>query len=336
MAKAKIIGTGLYVPGEPIDNKQLAQRTGVEFDWDKLENKIGIKQRHIAKLSGIQESTADFATRAAQAAIEAAGIDPLEIGLFIVGTDTPEYISPPTAMLVQGRIQQKELPTGAFDISASCASFVTSYDVAARMLATDPTLNYAVVIGVYNMPAFVRSDDGFGTAIFADGAGALVLQKTDDDEPSGYITGQLMADGTQWNFIGIYSGAAHRPITHELLDKGEYGLQLLQPLPGNRNINLWPPLVRRLLDKSQLTTADVDHIIFTQINRSVIIEVMNILGLPLDKTTMIMDRYGYTGSGCVPMAFHHAVKEGKVKRGDTVIFVASGSGLAVGSNAFVY
>lgn len=336
MAKAKIVGVGLYVPGPAIDNDQLAQMTGIEFDKAKIENKIGIKRRHIARLTGVQESTADFATRAAHAAIEDAGIDPLEVGLFIVGTDTPEYISPPTAMLVQGRLQQKELPTGAFDISASCASFVTSYDVAARMVASDPTIKYAVVIGVYNMPAFIRKDDAFATPIFADGAGAIVLQRAADDDPSGYITGQLMADGTQWNFIGIYSGAAKKPVTHELLDKNEYGLQLIQPLPGDRNIKLWPPLVRRLAEKSRLAIADIDHIIFTQINRSVIIEVMGILGLPMEKTTTIMDRYGYTGSGCVPMAFCHAVKEGRVKRGDTVIFVASGSGLAVGSNAFVY
>lgn len=336
MAKAKIVGVGRYAPGEPIDNAELARLAHIEFDAEKTENKLGIKQRHIAKLRGIQETTADFATRAALAAIEDAQIDPMDVNLFIVGTDTPEYISPATGVLVQGRIQKQQMPTAAFDLSASCASFTSSLDAAARMVATDPTLRYAVVVGVYNMPAFVKDGDAFGYSIFADGAGAVVLQRTEDKDPSGYITGQLMADGTQWDYVGIYSGGAKKPITHELLDKEEYGLQLLQSLPGDRNVKLWPPLVHRLLDKSGLTLADLDHIIFTQINRSVIIEVMGILGLPMDKTTTVMDRYGYTGSGCVPMAFYHAVTEGRVKRGDTVMFVASGAGLSVGSNVFVF
>jgi 3-oxoacyl-[acyl-carrier-protein] synthase-3 len=209
-------------------------------------------------------------------------------------------------------------------------------DTAAKIMASDPSMKYAVVIGVYNMPAFVKEGDAFGYSIFADGAGAIVLERTEDSDPSGYIAGQLMADGTQWDYIGVYAGGTKKPVTKELLDKEEYGLQLLQPLPGDRNVKLWPPLTKELLKKGGKSLKDVDHVIFTQINKSVIEKVMAELDLPLEKTTFIMDRYGYTGSGCVPMAFYHAVKDGKVKKGDTVVFVASGAGFAVGSNLFVY
>ena len=336
MAKAKIIGTGMYAPGPAIDNDQLEQLAGIQFNKEKIATKIGIKQRHMARLSGIQESGADFATKAAQAAIKDAGIDPLQVNLFIVGSDTPDYISPGTSILVQGRIQNKELDTGAFDINASCASFVSAFDVAARMMASDPSLKYSVVIGMYNMPAFIREKDQFSFPIFADGAGAIVLQRTDDDDPSGYITGQLMADGTQWDYVGVYAGGTKCPVTREILERGEYGLQSLKPLPGDRNIRLWPPRVHRLLDKAGMKVTDIDHFIFTQINLWVITEVMKVLGQPMDKTTTIMDRYGYTGSGCVPMALCQAINDGKVKRGDKVVFVASGAGLAVGSKVFVY
>ena len=125
-------------------------------------------------------------------------------------------------------------------------------------------------------------------------------------------------------------------MTHKRLEDGEYGLQLLQRLPGDRNVKLWPPLVKHLLQKTGVELSDVDHLIFTQINRSVIEQVMDILELPMEKTTTVMDKYGYTGSACVPMAFYDAVKAGRIKRGDTVMFVASGAGLAVGSNLFVY
>lgn len=324
---------GLYVPGEPIDNEELKQLTGVEFDTEKIEQNIGIRQRHIARLRGSEETTADFATKAAQAAIADAGIDPREVGYFIVGTDTPEYISPSTAILVQGRIQGGPRYTGSFDVDCSCAGFVTAYDVGTRLLAGDPEARFAVVVGVYDMPAYVRDGDAFGYSIFADGAAAVVLEKR---ETADYLGSQFITDGTQWDYVGVYAGGTRIPITHERLEAGEYGLQLLQRLPGDRNVKLWPPLVEHLLTQTGVEQAEVDHIIFTQINRSVIEEVMGILGMPMSKTTTIMDKYGYTGSACVPMAFHDAVKAGRVRRGDTVMFVASGAGLAVGSNLFVY
>lgn len=336
MAKAKIIGTGMYAPGAAIDNDQLEKLAGIQFNKDKIATKIGIRSRHMARLSGVQETGSDFATHAARAAIENAGIDPMKVKLFIVGSDTPDYISPGTCILVQGRIQGQESDTGAFDINASCASFVSAFDVAARMMATDKTLEYAVVIGLYNMPAFIKEGDQFSFPIFADGAGAIVLQRTEDDDPSGYITGLLMADGTQWDYVGVYAGGTKRQVTKEVLEAGDYGLQSLKPLPGDRNIRLWPPIVERLLKKADLKVDDIDHFIFTQINHWVITEVMKVLGQPMEKTTTIMDRYGYTGSGCVPMALCQAVNDGKVKRGDKVVFVASGAGLAVGSNVFVY
>jgi len=335
MLPIKILGTGIYAPGKPISNAELVSLTGLEFKLDKVENKLGVFSRHMAHLRGIHETTADFATHAALNAIADAGISGDDIGLIIVGTDTPEYISPATSILVQGRIQKEETWTSTFDVSASCASFTIAFDNAVRIMATDKTINYAVVVGVYNMPVYLRPDDAFGYSLFADGAGAVVLGRTDSDA-SGYIGSQLLTDGTQFDFIGVYAGGTKMPVTREILESNQQGLLSLQPMPGDRNVRLWPKVVNKLLEKYMLSIGDVDHFIFTQINHSVISQVMEILNVPMTKTTTIMDRYGYTGSGCVPMAFHHAVTEGRIRRGDHVLFMASGAGLAVGSNLFIY
>jgi len=336
MAKAKIIGTGLYAPGEAISNQELMKLADVEFDAEKIADKIGIRQRHIARLRGIPESSADFAEKAARSAITAAGINAEQLGLIIVATDTPEYVSPATAILVQGRLQTRQQECAAFDINASCASFVKALDAAAWMLAGKPELTYAAVIGVYNMPAHIRPHDAFGWSIFADGAGAVILEKTADSDISGYIGGLQVADGTQWNYVGVYAGGTKKPYTRELLDSEAWGLELLQRLPGDRNVKLWPPLIRQLCERHQCGLDTLKKVFLTQINKTVIQQVMIELGLPTDLAPTIMDRYGYTGSACIPMALHHCVNEDQLRRGDLIVLCASGAGLAVGVNVLAY
>jgi 3-oxoacyl-[acyl-carrier-protein] synthase III len=328
----RILSTGVYAPGNAISNQELKTLAGIEFDEERIKVKLGIENRHIAHLRGIDETTADFAEKAAWNAIEAASIDPDEIDLFIVGTDTPEYISPATSMLVQGRIQKGQRYTGTYDINASCSSFVAALHNAQALLKADSSLRYACVIGVYNMPAYVREGDVFGYSIFADGAGAVILENRKDN----YLGGQLLSDGTQWNYIGVYSGGTRQPVTKERLKSDEYGLQLLQRLPGDRNVELWPEIVDKLLQKYNLKRDDIDHYLFTQINKKVIMDVMDVLEQDHSKTTCVMNRYGYTGSACIPMAFHHAVLNGSIKRGDKVLTVASGAGLAVAASLFTY
>ncbi len=329
----EIIGTGLYVPGEAISNEELIELTGVEFDTQKFEKNLGYKSRHIAKYRGINETTADFCEKASLDAIKNSGIDVCDIGLVIVGTDTPEYISPATAVVLQGRIQKGQKWTTSFDVNAGCASFGVAYDNAVRILATDNTIKYALVVGVYNMPAFIHDDSRFTVPIFSDGAGAIIIKNNTDTT---YIGSKLLTDGTQFDYIGIYKGGANHQVTKDDIENKKYGLESLQPLPGDRNVKLWPEIIKHLTDKYEEKIEDVDHFIFTQINASVINQVMEIIGHPLSKTTIVTDKYGYTGSGCIPMAFHHAVIEGRVKKGDKVIFVASGAGLSVASNFFIY
>lgn len=346
MRKIGILSSASYLPAEPIDNDELMKLTKVSFDKEKIENIIGIKKRHIAKLRNLDETTADFAEKASLKAIEYASINKDEIDLIIVATDTPEFISPATSILLQGRLQGSQKNTMVLDIGASCASFVTAFDVAISIMKSNHKIRYGLVTGVYNMTRYIRENDAFGWSIFADGAAAIILGDSDkiivqndiskNASNSDYIEGEFISDGTQWNYIGVYAGGTRKIITREILDSQSFGLELIQRLPPDRNIKLWPPLVESLCKKANKNLNQVDFFIFTQINKSVIEEVMKILDQPIEKAIMVMDKYGYTGSACIPIAFDYAVKKGKIKRGDTVLFCASGAGFAVGANIFIY
>jgi 3-oxoacyl-[acyl-carrier-protein] synthase-3 len=326
MYHAIITGTGLYSPDRIETNADLNKFYGEPIK-DTFENKIGLRQRHI---TGDDESSADMATKAGEKAIADAGLSPEDLGLVVIATDTPEYLSPPTACVVQGRL--KAVNAGAYDINGACSGFVAALDAMCRIVMSGGH-KHILLVGVYNMTKFVDRGNPLLVPLFGDGAGAVVVSRTEEDR--GLIGSKLFADGTQYDFMGIYTGGAKQPFTAERLASKEYGLQSLKPLPGDRNVKLWPPIITELVEKHGLKTTDIDFIICTQINRWIIESVMPILGLPMEKTICIMGEYGYTGSACIGMALHTARKTlGKPKKGDNVVFIASGVGLAVASTLF--
>jgi 3-oxoacyl-[acyl-carrier-protein] synthase-3 len=323
---AIITGTGLYAPDLVETNADLNRFYGTPIK-DSFENRIGIRQRHI---TGDNESTADMAVKAGERAIADAGISAGDLGLVVVATDTPEYLSPPTACVVQGRLQA--VNAGAYDINGACSGFVASLDAMCRIVMSGG-YRHVLLIGAYNMTKFVDRSNAALVPLFGDGAGAVVVSRTEDDR--GFVGSKLYADGTQYDFMGIYAGGAKNPLTLERFTNKEYMLQSLKPLPADRNIKLWPPIITELVTNHGLKTADIDFIICTQINKWIIDSVMPILGIPMERTICIMGEYGYTGSACIPMALDTARKTlNKPKKGDNVAFIASGVGLAVASTLF--
>jgi 3-oxoacyl-[acyl-carrier-protein] synthase-3 len=326
MFHAHITGTGLYSPELIETNEDLNKFYGEPIK-DTFNNKIGIYQRHI---TGDSESTADMAVKAGIKAIEDAGISAEDLGLVVIATDTPEYLSPPTACVVQGRL--KAINAGAYDINGACSGFVAALDAMCRIVMSGG-YRHILLIGAYNMTKFVDRANAGLVPLFGDGAGAVVISRIEED--CGFTGSKLYADGTQYDFMGIYAGGAKNPLTPERIAGKEYMLQSLKPLPGDRNVKLWPPIITELVEKHGLKTTDIDFIICTQINKWIIDSVMPILGLPMERTICIMGEYGYTGSACIPMALDTARKTlNKPKKGDNVVFIASGVGLAVASTLF--
>ncbi len=321
MRNAKIIGTGVSVPDKILTNDDLSKMLGEDIT-DFVVNNLGIEQRHVL---ADDESAADIAAKAAENALNDAGISAEEIDLIIVATDTPEYLSPGTSVVIQHRIGAKN--AGTFDTNCACAGFVTALDTAFKYIIADAQYKNILVIGVYAMTKFLDWTEKKTATIFADGAGAIVLQ-ADDSGEHGVLASKLEAMGEYNDFLGIFAGGSKTPITAEILENGYYNkVRFAKRTPPEINFVGWQRIVKELLNRTDLTLDDVNLFLWTQVNLSTIKEVMVALNQPFEKTHTIMQKWGYTGSACIPMVLHDALAHGKLKRGDTVVLCASGGGI---------
>ena len=326
---ATIIGTGSAVPARVVTNAELSANLGEDIDAF-VRGTLGISERHIC---GPDESTATLAVQAARRAMDAAGVTAADIQLLIVATDTPEYISPPTASVVHGRLG---LPTscGTFDLNAGCAGFVTALDTAWKYIRADERYDRVLVIGAYAMSKFLDWTDKKTSTIFADGAGAVVVSRS--SEP-GILASELYADGSLCAGMGVFAGGTAEPVTAEVLASGYRNrLRFVQKYPASVNEDGWPRIARAILERIGRRAGDVDHWLWTQVNLSTIKVVMERLGEPIGKAHTVMGKWGYTGSACLPMALDDAVRAGKIHDGELLLFTGSGAGLAMGSLAMTW
>ena len=320
MRNAVIISTGAYAPQRVLPNSYFDELLGTPVSpW--LE-KMNIYQRHWC---GPDESTADLAVAAGQQALERAGIKASDIDLILVATDTPEYISPSTAALVQYRMQAGY--AGTFDLNHACAGFITALNVGAKFISTEPHLRYVLVIGAYAMSKFLNPEDKKTLTLFADGAAAAVLGG-ETGASRGVLATDMITLGQYYDGMGIYAGGAKKPITTAAaLDEDRF-IRMVYKFPPELNPQMWERMARTLCKRVDATPAEVDQYIFTQININSIRLVMNRLSQPFEKTHTIMDRYAFTGAACVGMAMNDAIEQGKIKENDLVVLISSGSGLA--------
>jgi len=322
-----VIGTGMYLPKNLVTNEDLFKKFGRD-PLEKILGRIGHGARYY---SAADECSSDLAVNAATDAIKAAGIKPEDINLLIVATDTPAQLSPATSAEVQHRLGAKN--AGTFDVNCACAGFVTALDIAARYL-DGKDYKTALVIGTYAMSKFLDPDDSAATPLFGDGAGAFVI--TAGSQSRDGFASSLKADGQFWDYMGIYGGGSRLPTTVKVLEEKKHTVKIPKKFPATLNAEEWPPLVEKTLAKIGLTPKDVDMFIFTQIRKVTIVDVMAKFGLPMEKTHTIMEKWGYTGSGCIPMAFHDAVQQGKLKKGQRVVLCASGGGYSMACMTFIY
>lgn len=303
---ATVLGTGSFVPEQTVDNSKLVSSRQLDTTPDWIASKTGILERRFA---APDVTASELATEAALRALEAAGLPPSDVDLFIVATSTPDFTMPATACLVQ---QQLGAEGGmAFDVSNACAGFVTALDIAARCLQTNTET--AVVIGVDLASRLVAPQDRTTSVFFGDGAGALVLSSEGN--------GRVLASRVQ--------------------SKGD-SESLNVPVGGTMTMNgkaIWnfatevlPDSVRYLCGKAQVPIDDIQLLVPHQANENIIRCGAAQIGIPMERVAVNIDRYGNTIGASIPIAFDEAWRQGRATAGDHVMLVGFGAGLSWGGN----
>ncbi len=323
----KLIGTGSYAPEQVFTVKDMSAAVGK--DLSEYMQGLGIDNRHQTR---DDESSTKLAVEAAKVALADAKISAEDIDLMILSTDTPDIISPPTSSSIANGIGMRD---GAifFDMNVSCTGFIFASETAKNWIMGNPDFKTVMVISVYNMTKFAPMEKGKFFCVFSDGAGAAIYQR-DESDSEGYIDSQLIGNGSEWETLGIYVGGTRFPATVDILEGNadiKPGLTFWNGELMNRNPDLWPVIINKMLKKTEYKLDDVDKFIFTQINKSAIVKTCGNLGISMDKTHNIMGSYGYTGNACIIMALHDGLKSGVIKKGDLVCLTASGVGYTMGT-----
>jgi 3-oxoacyl-[acyl-carrier-protein] synthase-3 len=326
MRYANIISTGRYVPELEVTNDMLRERFRHIPDFvDKMEASSGIRRRWHAPESW---ATSDVALPAARQALERAGKKPEDVDLIILGTDSPDYITPATSVVLQHKLGAKN--AGTFDIGCACASFPTGLSAAAGIMSANPGIKTVLVVGVYLMHKLTTAADPM-VFFYGDGAGAAVLEPA---ASQGFIASAFAADGSYHDYWGIYSGGTFEPASEDSVKAGRTACTIKNRYPPELNEETWPVMAQRLARDGGFALGDVDCFIFTQVRKPTIHRVMERLGVPVERAHTIMEEYGYTGSACVGMALDHAIEQGKIKHGSLVVMVSSGVGYNQAGCAF--
>jgi 3-oxoacyl-[acyl-carrier-protein] synthase-3 len=314
-----IRSTGIYVPEIEVPNQVLRDRFANENSEfvDKTEATSGIRTRWYAPESW---ATSDLAVHAAHQALGRAGVAPEDLDLILVGTDSPDYITPSTSVVVQEKLGAKR--AGTFDVGCACASFPTALSAANGIMLTNPWMKNVLVIGAYMMHKLADPNDTM-SFFYGDGAGATLLQPS---AKPGLLASAFRADGAYAKHWAILSGGTAEPASVESIQAGRTQVRMHEKYPAAINDDGWPAVVKMLAERNRFSLDEVDLIIFTQVRKRTIEKVMGFLELPLEKTHTVMEKWGYTGSACIPMALHDALESGRAKPGDLVLLVGSGVG----------
>ncbi len=317
MTYSRITGTGGYLPEKVLTNHDLEQMVDTSDEW--IRSRTGIEKRHIA---ADDQTTCDLAEIAARRALEAAGRDPGEIDLIVVATTTPDRIFPSTACLVQQRLDVHGC--AAFDVQAVCTGFVYALGVADKFVRTG-SARCALVIGAETLSRIVDWTDRGTCVLFGDGAGAVILEAS--EEP-GILSTHLHADGSYENLLTVPAGVSSG---YDKLRGGEAYIEMKGNEVFKVAVNTLGRIVDETLAANRLKKSDIDWLVPHQANIRIINATARKLKMPTERVVITVDQQGNTSAASVPLALDTAVRDGRIRRGETVLMEAFGGGFTWGS-----
>jgi 3-oxoacyl-[acyl-carrier-protein] synthase-3 len=314
---SRIIGTGSYLPERVLTNQELEAMVDTSDEW--IVTRTGIRERRLA-VEG--QTTKDLAYEASVRAMDAAGVTKDEIDLIIVATTTPDRIFPSTACLLQEKLDIHGC--AAFDVQAVCTGFVYALSVADKFIRTDAA-RCALVVGAETLSRIIDWTDRSTCVLFGDGAGAVVLRASDSP---GILNSHLHADGSYKELLTVPVGVSNG---FDKIKAGEAYVQMQGNEVFKMAVNTLGRIVDETLDAANLKQSDIDWLVPHQANIRIIGATAKKLDLSMDHVVVTVDRHGNTSAASIPLAFDEAVRDGRIKSGDTVLMEAFGGGFTWGS-----
>ena len=322
VTRARIASIATYLPPKLLTNADLEKMVETTDEW--ILQRTGIRERHIAD-RGV--GTSDLAYEASKKAIERAGLSPEDIDLIIVGTTTPDMPFPSTACLLQTKLGATR--AWGFDLSAACSGFTYSLTTAAQIVATGAS-KHALVVGADVMSSIIDYTDRTTCVIFGDGAGAAVVEAS-DDEGVGIIDFENYVDGSGGEALCMPAGGSRQPASADTVAKRLHYVKQDGQTVFKFAVRNTEEACRRILDRNKVTPEQIDLLVSHQANRRIILSAAEKLGVPEEKVIINIERFGNTTAATIPLALDDAVAQKRLNRGDLVLMVSVGAGFTVGS-----
>ena len=316
----RLIGTGSYLPGNPVTNNDLVAR-GIDTNDEWIVTRTGISSRYLAEPGA---TASELGLAAARRALEMAGVDGSEIDLIIVATSTPDFIFPSTACLIQGQLGNKGAT--AFDVQAVCSGFVYALGIADKFIRSG-SHKKALIIGTEVFSRILDWSDRGTCVLFGDGAGAVVLEASDTP---GILATALHADGSQSGILNVPGQVCGGQIT------GDPFLRMDGPAVFKFAVRVLVEVAEEVCKVAGIGTSEVDWLIPHQANIRIIDATGRKLGVDRSKVIVTVDRHGNTSAASVPLALDEAVRDGRIQRGQKIMLEGVGGGFTWGAALLVF
>lgn len=322
--RVRIAGTGRYLPERVMTNAELETMVDTSDEW--IRTRTGIRERRIARQD---EGAADMGAAAAMSAIEDAGATPADVDLLVVSTATPDRLMPSTACDIQALIGVKN--AGAYDFNTACSGFPYGISIAQAHIASGQA-DRVLLVCTEKMSSILDWSDRTTCVIFGDGAGAVLLERTEEDDPSGVLSSFMKSDGTLAELLYRPAGGAKVPIDIAVLDEKTHFLRMAGPEVFKSAVRSMCEAAEGALRRAGVSADDIDLLVPHQANVRIIESTAKYAGISMDRVMLNVDRYGNMSSASAAVALDEAREQGLAGEGSLVLLVAFGAGFTWAAN----